>query len=154
MRTTLFLSFSELVWAFARADVTQEQLKRGLFYFRATPQLICRTLEFARQREPAVEANPQCFEPLQSAILEAEAEGRVEWRLNDESDRTLEQLNSLLARHGYGNVEEPPNPNLNPLRERIRFELAVRFAGPANNVDINVHPETPDEQLFLSYYKK
>lgn len=103
----LFLSYSALLKGITNGSVIQADLDAGLFYFGC-----CREQVFAPWTDDAPKR-------VMTAVLKAEAEGRIVWRTRF-GGNTYQQLGALLLRNGYDAIASHDVYNYGIAAERVR----------------------------------
>ncbi len=99
----LFLSFSGLLYALASGKITQDDLNTGLFYFGCRRQHAFHPEQDAYNEITSVSRDnagvgERAHALLVEGLIKAEAEGRVNWR--GENENRYGELSKLLVANG------------------------------------------------------
>jgi hypothetical protein len=100
----LAVSYTTTLYALRYGQVSEQDLQDALIYFGCIKEHALdpnkSDLASVFKKAPSGERD-RVHEIIKRVILAAEAEGRITWRPNKDSHMNYDQLNDLLAAHGY-----------------------------------------------------
>ena len=99
-KSKLFISFTGTIAALESGRVHVDSLDNGLFVFGCTREHAINPGSLGEHVEDCVKKSPHLHTLLASALLNAEAQGRVRWRTLRQN-MSFELVNDLLTAHGH-----------------------------------------------------
>lgn len=131
-KVKVVLSYSGMLRAFARGEITIEDLNGAVFYFGCTREYAmnpessdARILYTATNVKGNSERRRELHSRILEVVLQAEAEGRAAYRDFDES-RSIAMLNELLGKCGLPAFDRPESSSTMTLNEHVRAHLGAR----------------------------
>lgn len=103
MSRTLFVSFTSALYNLQRGTATEADLATGLFAFGCTREHALHPGDGGEYVEDVVHERPDLHALLRRAVLTAEEDGRVAWRVVGEN-MSYRKISDLLSRNGYGPI--------------------------------------------------